>query len=712
MVKKYIAFMMSLVMLLSCCFVFDSFAVKASEVSQGDAAKSETDIPTIKFEELRPTLTASAAGYDSIKLSWGSIDGAVKYEVWRTASKNEKYTLIETLTGTEYTDSSVAFNSKYYYKVRARGAKGEKSLNSYAASAKASLSRVNGFKGENTASNKIKLSWDKVNGANGYTIYRASSINGEYKAVVRVTKGTTLTWTNSSLTHGRTYYYKVRAYRNVNGQRIYGDYCDIIAVKARLPKPTLTLTRSSYTISVKWSKVTGATGYKLYRATSIDGEYKLLGSTSSSKRTFANSSVVPGVTYYYKVAAIKNGVEGALSDIKSETPVMAKPASPKASSTSGGIKLSWNSVSGAKGYVIYRSGSADGEFAEIGRTTEKTYTDSGTMIGRTYYYKIAAYRTSSGLTGVGALSSAVSAKANITAPTISSAGKHSSNSIKIGWKASGGADGYYIYRSTSSGGTYTKIGQTDSDTLFFIDEGRVKNKSYYYKVRAYVVLDGEKVFSSYSASRNARITNKVAYLTFDDGPSSNTMRILDILDKYGVKATFFVIGKSGRDKEYKAIVDRGHTIALHTYSHEYSKVYASEKAFFKEIEKISDKVYNLTGVRSNIIRFPGGSSNTVYKKYCRGLMAKLKKSVPAKGYFYHDWNVSSGDANGNNIAKNKLINNVKGGCKNKTVVNILMHDTGSAKNTTVSALPAIIEYLLAQGYDIQPITEDSTLIQH
>ncbi len=205
---------------------------------------------------------------------------------------------------------------------------------------------------------------------------------------------------------------------------------------------------------------------------------------------------------------------------------------------------------------------------------------------------------------------------------------------------------------------------------------------------------------------------KLAYLTFDDGPSANTEEILDILDRYGVKATFFVISKKNMDRQYRMIVERGHTIALHAYSHTYSKIYKSESAYFEDLKKIEDKVYNITGVRSRIIRFPGGSSNTVHRKYCKGLMDELKISVGEKGYIYHDWNVDSGDASANNVPAEKLLSNIKKNSKGKEVIDILMHDTGSGKLTTVEALPAIIEYLLSEGYTIVPITENTVPIQH
>ncbi len=206
------------------------------------------------------------------------------------------------------------------------------------------------------------------------------------------------------------------------------------------------------------------------------------------------------------------------------------------------------------------------------------------------------------------------------------------------------------------------------------------------------------------------IPSKVCYLTFDDGPSENTLKILDILKKYNVKATFFVIG-TGKLDYVKRIVAEGHTVGLHCNNHTYSSVYASSSAYYTDLNAISSKVEKVCGVKSNIVRFPGGTSNTASRKYCPGLMTKLSKEMPQMGYYYFDWNVDSGDASGNNIAVSKIMSNIKGyGTSRKNAV-VLMHDT-SAKDTTVTALPQIIEYYISAGYYLAPLSQNSEPIRH
>lgn len=188
----------------------------------------------------------------------------------------------------------------------------------------------------------------------------------------------------------------------------------------------------------------------------------------------------------------------------------------------------------------------------------------------------------------------------------------------------------------------------------------------------------------------------ICYLTFDDGPSDNTLKILDILDAYGIKATFFVIG-TAKTQYMPQIVSRGHAIGLHSATHNYGSIYADVNSYLSDIQQISDIVYNTTGVRSNIMRFPGGSSNKVSAKYCAGIMTDLTVRMPSLGYSYYDWNVSSGDASAPTVPASTIVNNVLNAARGKNSICVLMHDT-AAKTTTVEALPAIIEGLDAMGF--------------
>ncbi len=200
------------------------------------------------------------------------------------------------------------------------------------------------------------------------------------------------------------------------------------------------------------------------------------------------------------------------------------------------------------------------------------------------------------------------------------------------------------------------------------------------------------------------------YLTFDDGPSVYTGDILDILKEYDVKATFFVVGKEGEKNEalYKRIVEEGHTLGMHSYSHRYKEIYASEEDFAKDFEKLQDYLYDITGVESRFYRFPGGSSNTVSKID----MSTFIDYLDTQGIAYFDWNVSSGDASSGGISVEQIIDNCVGNAEYYNNMVILMHDS-QEKRTTVDALPGVIEKLLAQeNTQIVPITDDTEPVQH
>lgn len=202
---------------------------------------------------------------------------------------------------------------------------------------------------------------------------------------------------------------------------------------------------------------------------------------------------------------------------------------------------------------------------------------------------------------------------------------------------------------------------------------------------------------------------KTIYLTFDDGPSPNTPKILAILNEKGVKATFFVINT--RYNGYmKDIVSSGNAIALHSYSHDYKTVYSSDEAYYNDLQMISDVVYNETGVRSKIMRFPGGGSNVVSRKYSEGIMSRVTAGVGERGYQYYDWNCSSGDASGNKVPKDVIVENCKKLPSSNTVI-VLLHDTG-AKGTTVEALPEIIDYYKSIGCKFGIIDGSTPVVHH
>ena len=203
----------------------------------------------------------------------------------------------------------------------------------------------------------------------------------------------------------------------------------------------------------------------------------------------------------------------------------------------------------------------------------------------------------------------------------------------------------------------------------------------------------------------------IIYLTFDDGPTnSSTPKILDILKKHHVKATFFLLNyNSSTEVLVKREVAEGHSVGIHGYSHDYKKIYASEAAYIENLNKLQNKIYKSTGLKTTITRFPGGSSNTI-SKFNPGIMTKLSKSVVENGYTYYDWNVDSSDAGG---AKNadEVYKNVTKNLSKKGRNIILMHDFSGNKKT-IEALEKIIIYGKNNGYTFEKITPNTRMMRH
>lgn len=271
-----------------------------------------------------------------------------------------------------------------------------------------------------------------------------------------------------------------------------------------------------------------------------------------------------------------------------------------------------------------------------------------------------------------------------------------------------GNENVYIY----VGGTYTDEGATATDNC---DEVSVETSNDINNTVAgtyhitYTSVD--KNNNKAEIKRNIIVRNRpygkrIVYLTFDDGPSEYTNKLLDILKKYNVKVTFFVTGK-GEDsvilREYK----EGHKIALHTNSHNYATVYSSVDNYFNDLNAISSRVERITGYKSKLIRFPGGSSNTVSRSYSRGIMSTLTREVQNRGYKYFDWNISSGDAGGTTTSDG-VYNNVVTRLKDDYSV-VLQHDT---QEFSIDAVERIIKYGLENGYTFSVLDENSPGAHH
>ena len=334
--------------------------------------------------------------------------------------------------------------------------------------------------GNSATSGKPVLTWNAVSGATSYKVYRATSKSGTYSLLGTVT---TTSYTNTGAKAGTTYYYRVKACNDAG----LSPYSNIVSgkVKSVTPKPSAPVVKIGNSASsgkpmLTWNAVSGATSYKVYRATSQNGTYSLLGTTTAT--SYTNTGAKAGMTYYYKVKAVNSAGESAYSNVvsgkvKSVTP---KPAAPVVkignSASSGKPMLTWNAVSGATSYKVYRATSQNGTYSLLGTVTATSYTNTGAKAGVTYYYKVKAVNSA----GESAFSNVVSGETTVTTLTMG----HSASSGKpqLTWKAVSGAASYRVYRATAKNGAYTVINTTKA--LTYTNVGAALGTTYYYKVEA------------------------------------------------------------------------------------------------------------------------------------------------------------------------------------------------------------------------------------
>ena len=207
---------------------------------------------------------------------------------------------------------------------------------------------------------------------------------------------------------------------------------------------------------------------------------------------------------------------------------------------------------------------------------------------------------------------------------------------------------------------------------------------------------------------------KIAYLTFDDGPSKNTEKILSILDNYNIKATFFVVGPKSTFKNnlLKKIVQSGHQLAIHSYEHNYNYIYSSKENYLKDFYACLNWIKQITGIAPSIYRFPGGSSNTIAHK---SLIKSIISELESKGFTHADWNVDTLDSyvksDPYKITNNALTAIKKNENNKHYYQTVLMHDD-IYKPATIEALPNLIEKIITKGYIFKPLDKNSQIIKH
>ena len=320
------------------------------------------------------------------KVTWKASETADSYDIYRRIYGKGSYTKIDTTTDLSYLDEGAKAETKYTYYVIAVGGSGVESDLSNKVSCTCDLAQPVMTLTNVASSGKIKVSWEKVDGAAEYKVYRATSKTGTY-SLMKTT--TSLSYTNTSATAGKTYYYKVRAIADNTAAN--SAYSEVKSRTCDLARPSVTLSNVASTgkIKVTWKAIDGAVKYQVYRAESEDGEYKLVKTTTGT--SYTNTSAEAGNAYYYKVMAIasKSSANSAYSTVKSRTCDLERP-DVTIKLKSGKPRLTWDEVEGAVEYKVYRATSKSGTYSLVKTTTNTSYTNTGAKSGKTYYYKVKA----------------------------------------------------------------------------------------------------------------------------------------------------------------------------------------------------------------------------------------------------------------------------------------------------------------------------------
>jgi fibronectin type 3 domain-containing protein len=379
-----------------------------------------------------------------------------------------------------------------------------------------------GIEAGTQSSSSISVSWSSVSGATSYRVYRSTSASGVYTEIGALIGLIGTSYTDSSgLSPNTTYYYKVSAV-NSAGEGSQSTYTSATTSSSSggneekdyapsAPNGVEAGAQSSSSISVSWSSVSGATSYRVYRSTSASGAYTEIGSLIGTSYT-DSSGLSPNTTYYYKVSAVNSAGEGSQSTYTSATTSSNAPSAPSAPTglsayalSSSDISLSWNPVSGATSYLIYRSDSAYGYYALIVGAMETFQQDYGLSPNTTYYYKVTAVNSAELESDYSSYTSVTTSSNAPSAPTGLSAYALSSSDISLSWNSVSGASYYCVYFSDSAYGVYGVAAWGLSET-FYQSSALSPNTTYYFKVTAFNSEGMESDYSSYTSATTSSNT--------------------------------------------------------------------------------------------------------------------------------------------------------------------------------------------------------------
>jgi fibronectin type 3 domain-containing protein len=434
------------------------------------------DGPQKKVPPAPENVIAETKTETSIDLNWNAGSIAGNYSVFRSNEADGPYTRIKIQKETSYTDTVLPDGDYFYYVTLAADNMGESAPSNIVSAITRAPSAPQNVSTIVESATKIVVSWEAVTGAQSYEVFRSSTEAGAYNPIVVDISGTS--YADETVTLNNDYFYKVSA-RNILGESPLSDAAFGATKPLAAPTGLNAFTQSASSIKITWNAVSGASGYKLYRAANSAGPYSL--AATVTERSFTDVGLTAMTAYYYKVSAVNGIGDGEQSEAVSCTTLLSAPAGLAAAVLSNSsITISWNSLEGAASYKLYHTASSNGEFALIASTAETSYTHTGLTAATPYYYKVAGVSPE----GEGTLSESIAVTIVLPpAPEGASFAVMSATSIKISWDAVQGAAQYKVYHSnTTATGTYNLAATVSS--INWTHTGLTINTDYYYKISA------------------------------------------------------------------------------------------------------------------------------------------------------------------------------------------------------------------------------------
>lgn len=609
---------------------------------------------------------------DGIGLSW-NYDGEVKYyKLYRKEQKDKEKSFVAKVEKSSFTDKTVKASKQYTYSVIPFDKKGEKGKSL----ASDSIIRLTApsLSGYTSTASGIKLSWTRVEGATSYRIYRKYKGDKKWKLAGKV-NASTFSFTDKNVKQGKRYVYTLKSVRDgstsYRSNRLNARFIPVAEISK------ITLNKKS--INISWQKVTAAEAYEIYRTEPDGKKLSLYKTVKPSVQKLKDKAVKTGKKYGYCIRAVIDGKKSALTS-PTYCLMMKMPEITKAKNTTKGIHLSWTKVPSAHSYNLYRRDFNGDSWKKILNTSSLSATDTTAVNAKKYVYTVRAVynKIQSTYDKDGFISRYLTAPEDVKVDFVSK------TSNRISWTPNREATAYNVYRRAENGTEWTRIARTSK--VSFTDKEVKKGKVYAYYVRAYIKTSCKSAASSTVLSTLVNPKGKLVALTYDDGPSNTvTNRILDILEKYSARATFFVLGSriDGNYEPLQRAVKLGCEIGNHTYGH-VNLPSCEKEEILSEISRTNGLVKKYAGVVPKLARAPGGSTSDYSRRAVN--MPFIYWSIDTR-----DWETGHPPS---------IIAHVKNEVRDGSI--ILMHDI---YHSTADATEVIVPWLINEGYQLVTVSE-------